>query len=57
MNAEAPPVAFVDTNIFVYALAGRHDKAFAGCAETGAELMLAQALRTSTQVLQDYSSP
>jgi predicted nucleic acid-binding protein len=53
MSAEAPPAAFVDTNIFVYALAADDERRSPVAQKLVRELMVAQALRTSTQVLQE----
>jgi predicted nucleic acid-binding protein len=53
MNAEAPPAAFVDTNIFVYALAADDERRSPVAQKLVRELMVAQALRTSTQVLHE----
>jgi len=53
MSAEAPTAAFVDTNIFVYALAADDERRSPVAQKLVRELMVAQALRTSTQVLQE----
>jgi predicted nucleic acid-binding protein len=53
MSAEALPAAFVDTNIFVYALAADDDRRSLVAQKLVRELMVTQALRTSTQVLQE----
>jgi predicted nucleic acid-binding protein len=53
MSAEAPPVAFVDTNVFVYALAAGDERRSPIAQKLVRELMVAQALRTSTQILQE----
>ena len=53
MSAEAPPAAFVDTNIFVYALAADDERRSPVAQKLVRELMVAQVLRTSTQVLQE----
>lgn len=52
MTAEEP-LAFVDTNIFVYALAEDDPKRSPVAQELITRLMLNQALHTSTQVLQE----
>jgi predicted nucleic acid-binding protein len=53
MSAEAPPAAFVDTNVFVYALAADDERRSPVAQKLVRELMVTQALRTSTQVLQE----
>jgi predicted nucleic acid-binding protein len=53
MSAEALPAAFVDTNVFVYALAADDERRSPVAQKLVRELMVAQALRTSTQVLQE----
>jgi predicted nucleic acid-binding protein len=53
MSAEAPPPSFVDSNIWVYAIAGDDPRRSAIAQELVRGLMAAQALRTSTQVLQE----
>lgn len=53
MSAEAPPAAFVDTNILVYALAADDERRSPVARKLVRELMVAQALRTSTQILQE----
>ena len=53
MNADAPPACFVDTNILVYALAADDQKRSPVAQELLRELMRAQTLHTSTQVLQE----
>jgi predicted nucleic acid-binding protein len=53
MSAEAPPVAFVDTNVFVYALAADDERRSPVAQKLVRELMVAQVLRTSTQILQE----
>lgn len=53
MSADAPPVCFVNTNIFVYALAADDARRSPVAQALVRELMAAQALHTSTQVLQE----
>jgi predicted nucleic acid-binding protein len=53
MNADASLASFVDTNIFVYALAADDRKRSPIAQKLVRELMVAQALHTSTQVLQE----
>ncbi len=53
MSAEALPVSFVDTNIFVYALAADDAKRSPVAQALLRELMMGQARHTSTQVLQE----
>lgn len=53
MNAESTPVSFIDTNVLVYALAGKSDARSFAAQELLRNLMQAQKLRTSTQVLQE----
>ena len=53
MSVEIPPPSFVDTNIWVYAIAGDDPRRSAVAQDLVRGLMEAQALRTSTQVLQE----
>jgi predicted nucleic acid-binding protein len=53
MNAEAHPPSFVDTNVIVYALAADDPVRSSVAQALLRRLMSAQALRTSTQVLQE----
>jgi predicted nucleic acid-binding protein len=53
MSAEVPPPAFVDTNIWVCAIAGDDPRRSVIAQDLVRGLMAAQALRTSTQVLQE----
>ena len=53
MSADAPPASFVDTNVLVYALAADDRKRSPVAQQLLRELMAAQTLHTSTQVLQE----
>ena len=53
MSATDAPLCFVDTNVFVYALSADDEKRSLVAQKLLRELMTSQALRTSTQVLQE----
>src|SRR2546423_6315487 len=53
MNVDASSLAFVDTNVLVYALAADDAKRSPRAQELLRALMAAQVFRTSTQVLQE----
>lgn len=53
MSTETSPISFVDTNVFVYALASDDDRRSAVAQDLLRELTRTETLRTSTQVLQE----
>ena len=53
MSGDSPPAAFVDTNVFVYAVAADDSRRSPIAQELVKELMTSKVLHTSTQVLQE----